>query len=210
MRASSWPLLSLSSAGSSDSACSDRAAPPRARRRQSYGRLTAAVTGGPDERQAQRGRQVAPRRRPRRQGARRRAVHRRREGRDVRNRAPNPVAVELAPTVPSPRDVVQCRVRTSLVTEDPDYGIVRYRYRYRWTIGGKTRARSPTWRRCASVNGAAAPRSRTCSVRAPRARARTSAARSPRATAGSPLRPPRRPRQPFRASPRPWSRYVAH
>jgi len=53
----------------------------------------------------------------------------------VRNRAPNPVAVELVPTAPSPRDVVQCRVRTSLVTEDPDYGIVRYRYR--WTIGGK-------------------------------------------------------------------------
>jgi murein DD-endopeptidase MepM/ murein hydrolase activator NlpD len=54
---------------------------------------------------------------------------------DIRNRAPNPVAVELVPAAPSPRDVVQCRVRTSLVTEDPDYGIVSYRYR--WTVGGK-------------------------------------------------------------------------
>ena len=54
---------------------------------------------------------------------------------DVRNRAPNPVAVELVPTSPSPHDVVQCRVRTSLVTDDPDFGIVRYRYR--WTVGGK-------------------------------------------------------------------------
>jgi murein DD-endopeptidase MepM/ murein hydrolase activator NlpD len=53
----------------------------------------------------------------------------------VRNRAPNPVAVELVPPAPSPRDVVQCRVRTSLATEDPDYGIIRYRYR--WTVGGK-------------------------------------------------------------------------
>ena len=55
--------------------------------------------------------------------------------RDVRNRAPNPIGVELVPTVPSPTNVVQCRVRTSLVTEDPDYDIVRYRYR--WTVGGR-------------------------------------------------------------------------
>ena len=55
--------------------------------------------------------------------------------RDVRNRAPNPIGVELAPAVPSPTSVVQCRVRTSLVTEDPDYDIVRYRYR--WTIDGE-------------------------------------------------------------------------
>jgi hypothetical protein len=55
--------------------------------------------------------------------------------RDVRNRAPNPIGVELVPAVPSPTNVVQCRVRTSLVTEDPDYDIVRYRYR--WTVGGR-------------------------------------------------------------------------
>jgi len=55
--------------------------------------------------------------------------------RDVRNRAPNPIGVELVPAVPSPTGIVQCRVRTSLVTEDPDYDIVRYRYR--WTVGGR-------------------------------------------------------------------------
>ena len=55
--------------------------------------------------------------------------------RDVRNRPPNPIGVELVPPVPSPTNVVQCRVRTSLVTEDPDYDIVRYRYR--WTVGGR-------------------------------------------------------------------------
>jgi Peptidase family M23 len=55
--------------------------------------------------------------------------------RDVPNRPPNPIGVELVPSAPSPATVVQCRVRTSLVTEDPDYDIVRYRYR--WTVGGK-------------------------------------------------------------------------
>ena len=55
--------------------------------------------------------------------------------RDVHNRAPSPIGVELVPTLPSPTNVVQCRVRTSLVTEDPDYDIVRYRYR--WTVGGQ-------------------------------------------------------------------------
>jgi hypothetical protein len=54
---------------------------------------------------------------------------------DVRNHAPNAIGVELVPPVPSPAGVVQCRVRTSLVTEDPDYDIVRYRYR--WTVGGR-------------------------------------------------------------------------
>jgi hypothetical protein len=55
--------------------------------------------------------------------------------RDVLNRPPNPIGVELAPPVPSSTNVAQCRVRTSLVTEDPDYDIVRYRYR--WTVGGR-------------------------------------------------------------------------
>ncbi len=55
--------------------------------------------------------------------------------RDVRNRPPNAIAVELVPPAPSPKNVVQCRVRTSLVTEDPDYDIVRYRYR--WTVGAR-------------------------------------------------------------------------
>jgi hypothetical protein len=55
--------------------------------------------------------------------------------REVRNRAPNPIGVELVPAAPTARDVVQCRVATSLVTEDPDLEIVRYHYR--WTIDGK-------------------------------------------------------------------------
>ena len=53
----------------------------------------------------------------------------------VRNRPPAAVAVELSPATPSPGRVTQCLARTSLVREDPDYDIVRYRYR--WTVGGK-------------------------------------------------------------------------
>ena len=55
--------------------------------------------------------------------------------RDVRNRPPNAITAELVPAKPTARDVVQCRVSTSLVTEDPDLDIVRYRYR--WTVDGK-------------------------------------------------------------------------
>jgi hypothetical protein len=55
--------------------------------------------------------------------------------RNVRNRAPNPISVSLHPASPTATDVVQCRVETSLVTEDPDLDIVRYRYR--WTVAGK-------------------------------------------------------------------------
>ena len=54
--------------------------------------------------------------------------------RRVVNRAPNSVTAALEPA--SPRaEVVVCRVATSLVTEDPDFEIVRYRYR--WTSGGR-------------------------------------------------------------------------
>jgi murein DD-endopeptidase MepM/ murein hydrolase activator NlpD len=55
--------------------------------------------------------------------------------RDVRNRPPNPISAEILPAIPAASDVVQCRVHASLVTEDPDYDIVRYRYR--WSVGGK-------------------------------------------------------------------------
>ena len=54
---------------------------------------------------------------------------------EVRNRRPKAITVALLPQSPTPRDVVECRISTSLVAEDPDYGIVRYRYR--WTVGGK-------------------------------------------------------------------------
>ena len=53
----------------------------------------------------------------------------------ARNRAPRPVSVELVPAAPSASRPVQCLVRTSLVTEDPDFEIVRYRYR--WTVDGR-------------------------------------------------------------------------
>ena len=48
----------------------------------------------------------------------------------VRNRAPNRVSVSL-----SVQGSAQCVVSTSLVTRDPDYDLVRYRYR--WSAGGK-------------------------------------------------------------------------
>ena len=39
------------------------------------------------------------------------------------------------PAAPRAGEVVLCRVTTSLVAEDPDYDLVRYRYR--WTVGGR-------------------------------------------------------------------------
>jgi hypothetical protein len=51
--------------------------------------------------------------------------------RQVANRAPNAVAV----SVERAGDVLVCRVHTSLATEDPDYAIVAYRYR--WIVGGR-------------------------------------------------------------------------
>ena len=53
----------------------------------------------------------------------------------TRNHRPSPVALSLAPAGPTRDDAIQCLVGTSLVTEDPDYAIVRYRYR--WRVGGK-------------------------------------------------------------------------
>jgi hypothetical protein len=53
----------------------------------------------------------------------------------VGNRPPSAVSVALRPTSPTVHDVVECRISTSLVAEDPDYDIVRYRYR--WTVDGK-------------------------------------------------------------------------
>jgi Peptidase family M23 len=55
--------------------------------------------------------------------------------RQVRNRAPGAVSPALHPAAPSAADAVQCRVTTSLVNEDPDFEIVRYRYR--WSAGGR-------------------------------------------------------------------------
>jgi murein DD-endopeptidase MepM/ murein hydrolase activator NlpD len=53
----------------------------------------------------------------------------------ARNRPPNEVGLRLDPAQPTSEDVIRCVVLTSLVTEDPDYAIVRYRYR--WKVAGK-------------------------------------------------------------------------
>jgi murein DD-endopeptidase MepM/ murein hydrolase activator NlpD len=53
----------------------------------------------------------------------------------VRNRPPRAVSLALWPQSPTGKDVVECRVATSLVAEDPDFDIIRYRYR--WTVDGK-------------------------------------------------------------------------
>jgi hypothetical protein len=50
------------------------------------------------------------------------------------NRAPNPVTLSFEPAAPAPNDVIFCRAQTSLVAEDPDYDIVRYRYQ--WLVNG--------------------------------------------------------------------------
>jgi Peptidase family M23 len=53
----------------------------------------------------------------------------------MRNRPPGAVTAALEPLSPRAGEVVVCLVSTSLVTEDPDYDIVRYRYR--WSSGGR-------------------------------------------------------------------------
>jgi murein DD-endopeptidase MepM/ murein hydrolase activator NlpD len=55
--------------------------------------------------------------------------------RHVRNRPPAAVTAALEPAAPRAGEVVVCRVSTSLVTDDPDYDVVRYRYR--WTAGAR-------------------------------------------------------------------------
>jgi peptidase M23-like protein len=54
---------------------------------------------------------------------------------EVENRPPNAIAASLRPESPTAQDVVECRVSTSLVAEDPDFDVVRYRYR--WFVDGK-------------------------------------------------------------------------
>jgi hypothetical protein len=53
----------------------------------------------------------------------------------ARNRPPNRVGLRLDPAQPTSEDVIRCVVLTPPVTEDPDYAIVRYRYR--WKVGRK-------------------------------------------------------------------------
>jgi peptidase M23-like protein len=56
--------------------------------------------------------------------------------RQIKNRPPNRIAARLTPSPLAAGEVVTCEVETSLVTEDPDYDVVSYRYE--WKIGGKT------------------------------------------------------------------------
>jgi len=50
------------------------------------------------------------------------------------NRAPAAVELEFAPASPATDDVLFCRVLTSSGYEDPDWDLVRYRYR--WSVNG--------------------------------------------------------------------------
>jgi murein DD-endopeptidase MepM/ murein hydrolase activator NlpD len=84
--------------------------------------------------------------------------------RQVRNRRPNAFGVILIPREPTASDVIQCRVESSLVNEDADYDIVRYRYR--WTVDGRA-VRTVTSAALSDVlrHGIASPGSRLdCSV----------------------------------------------
>lgn len=47
---------------------------------------------------------------------------------EIVNRPPDAVTVGLWPDRPRATDVLQCRIETDLVLDDPDYDIVRYRY----------------------------------------------------------------------------------
>ena len=53
----------------------------------------------------------------------------------ARNRAPSAVGVSLVPAAPHAHEPAECVVATPLVARDPDYDIVRYRYR--WTVAGR-------------------------------------------------------------------------
>jgi hypothetical protein len=50
------------------------------------------------------------------------------------NRPPNPITIAFDPPAASGNDVIFCRVQTSLITEDPDYDIIRYEYK--WAVNG--------------------------------------------------------------------------
>ena len=56
--------------------------------------------------------------------------------RNLEDRPPLPVSVDVTPARPTPADVLQCITTAPLYGEDPDYAVPRYEYR--WTIGGQT------------------------------------------------------------------------
>lgn len=55
--------------------------------------------------------------------------------RQIANRPPNRITVRLDPPRPQSGKVMTCAVRTSLITEDPDYDVVSYRYE--WKVNGR-------------------------------------------------------------------------
>jgi hypothetical protein len=54
---------------------------------------------------------------------------------EIRNRAPNAVTVSIKPASLTSTDVPRCEVETSLIHEDPDYDVMRYRYQ--WAVGNR-------------------------------------------------------------------------
>ncbi|HYO16164.1 MAG TPA: M23 family metallopeptidase [Thermoanaerobaculia bacterium] len=55
--------------------------------------------------------------------------------RQIANRPPNRITVRLDPPRPQVGKVMTCAVRTSLISEDPDFDIVSYRYE--WKVNGR-------------------------------------------------------------------------
>lgn len=53
----------------------------------------------------------------------------------VKNRPPNKVTAKLSPKSPVEGQIMTCEVQTSLVTEDPDYDVMSYRYE--WKVNGR-------------------------------------------------------------------------
>ena len=53
---------------------------------------------------------------------------------EIVNRAPNAIGASIKPARLTSDDVPRCEVETSLLFEDPDYDVMRYRYE--WSVGG--------------------------------------------------------------------------
>ena len=51
--------------------------------------------------------------------------------RQRKNRKPNTVKTRLTPAKPVEGQVMTCEVQTSLITEDPDFDLVGYRYEWK-------------------------------------------------------------------------------
>lgn len=54
---------------------------------------------------------------------------------EIQNRPPHAVAASIKPERITASDVPRCEVETSLLFEDPDYDVMRYRYQ--WTVGDR-------------------------------------------------------------------------